>query len=382
MLQVVSGDHGARVKPTDPDRMMGMGMTNGAKPSTLSITGERPAWAPVSDAPVVGLRQVGASLWFAVPEGRTFTLGTADHHDVRLADQTVSSTHCLFDYKGRELWVEDTSSKNGTYVNGVKTTRARLIDGSILVVGQSTFVAFAEASRSRRGRDEQLDGRDPRFRIAVDAAIEAAMRGDTLVLVGEAGSGRHALARAVHEVAIGPHLPFVRLRLGADAAKHTATLDTIVGTLFVEELSTLPTTLYRRIVGLMSGSVDLAPGGQRGRLQIVVSAHAPLWQAHVPERSTQIDMPPLRDRGEDLVVLLDRFASEFLGPGHAPPSRETVAALRRYSWPGNVGELKEAMRRLAAIVKHRSQRAAGDALGLTKSAVGDWLKRRGLPTSW
>lgn len=354
-----------------------------AKHSTLSILGERPAWAPTSIAPVAGLRMIGRDFVFETPRA-PWTLGTAAGHELTVDDPTVSSSHCLFEWRGAELWVIDGESKNGTFVNGSKIGEARLIDGSVLVVGRTTFVAFAESSRGRRSREEILDGRDAQFRIAVDTAIDAAIEGRTVVAVGEQGSGREALARAIHEVAVGPHLPFVRLALGGAGVEGAHALDAPVGTIFVHELGNLPVPVYGRIVELMRrGAPSLEhPAIPSGRLQIVVSASAPLWPSSVPDDTLQVALPPLRARGDDVLLLMDRFAREELGHAGARRAfgKEVLAALRAYQWPGNVAELREAVSRLAAIAKYRSVRAAAEALGVSKSALSDWLYRRGIPT--
>jgi len=355
----------------------------GAKKTTLSLAGDRPAWAPMSSAPVVGLRMIGRETTIDVPPG-PWTLGTRADQDVVIDDPTVSSQHCAFAWRDGDLWVRDVGSKNGTFVNGAKVSDARLIDGSVLVVGRTTLVAFAESSRGRRSREELLDGKDPKFRIAVDTAIDAAMSGRPVVVVGEDGSGRERLARTIHEIAVGTHLPFVRIGLrpgGVIEAPPEA--DAPAGTVFVEELAHLPTALYGRIVGLMRrGHIEVEQGQVQGRLQVVVSSSAPLWPSALPDDALQVTLPSLRERGDDVMVLLDRFARDEFGHagGRRAFGREVLAAIRAYPWPGNVSELKRAIVHLAAICKYGSVRAAADALDMSKSALSDWLYRRGIPT--
>lgn len=344
-------------------------------PSTASIGGERPAWLPESDAPVVGFRVVGESERHEAPQGRTFTLGTAATHDIVLTDQTVSSSHCLFEWRGHDLWIQDTRSKNGTYVNGVKTERSRVIDGTVLVVGKTTMIAFAESSRHRKSRDEVLEGRDPNFRIAVDVAIAAAMRGEAVVIVGEAGSGRSALARAIHEVAVGPHLPFVHVK--AERALEDAVAKTALGTVFVDGLDT--EGAERRDALHAIRSARLAHGGMTGSVHLIVGTAQSL--ATELEHAVVVELPALRERGEDVLLLVDAFVKEHFGPD---ADREVfpvdvLVALRRYPWPENVAELKEAVRRLSLIVKHGTIEAAAQSVGRTKGAFADWLYRRGIP---
>jgi len=354
----------------------------GARKTTLSLAGDRPAWAPTSNAPVVGLRKIGEDSTIDVP-ARGWSLGTRADQDLIIDDPTVSSQHCAFTWRDGELWVRDVGSKNGTFVNGAKVSDARVIDGSVVVVGRTTFIAFAETSRHRHSREELLDGKDPKFRIAVDTAIDAAMSGRTVVAIGEAGSGRERLARAIHETVVGTHLPFVRIGLRASGVVDAAAVDPPAGTVFVEELAQQPTTVYGRIVSLMRrGRLEIEHGSLQGRLQVVVSSSTPLWPSSLPDDALQVTLPPLRERGEDLMVLLDRFAAAEFGHagGRRALGREVLTALRAYSWPGNVSELKDAIVRLAAICKHGSVRAAADARGVSKSALSDWLYRRGIPT--
>ena len=125
-------------------------------------------------------------------------------------------------------------------------------------------------------------------------------------------------------------------------------------------------------------------GGERARMMpsAMAGATIPHWPSSLPDNTLQVTLPPLRERGEDVMVLLDRFAKDALGHagGRRAFGREVLTAVRAYSWPGNISELKGAVVRLAAICKHGSVRAAGEALGMSKSALTEWLYRRNIPT--
>lgn len=340
----------------------------------MSIGEERPAWLPRAELQVVGFRIVGTETVFEIPSGRGFSLGTSETHDVTLPDATVSSSHCIFEWRGRELWLQDLKSKNGTYVNGVKTERARVVDGTVLLVGRTTLVAFAEESRHRKSRDELLEGRDPKFRIAVDAALGAAMRGEPVVIVGETGVGRSALARAIHEVAVGPHLPFMHVKAEGRA---TEIEEAKLGTVYVDGIDEQSEPQQTYLLSIFRASLLLH--GATGGIHFVLGVERePLF---VIDGATIVHLPPLRERGDDVLLLVDLFAKAHFGhdADRHVFSDETIEGLRRYAWPGNVAELKEAVERLATITKHGTVRAAAEATGLSKSALTDWLYRRKIP---
>ena len=348
---------------------------------TESVGGARPAWVPRPHARVVGLRDLESKAVYDVPRDRNFTIGKLAGNDIVLSDRTVSDQHCVFEWQGNELWLEDLQSKNGTLLNGVPVRQAQLLDGFVLLLGKTTLVAFAEDSRHRRSRDEILVGTDPGFRIAVDRAIDAAAEGHNLVLVGEQGTGRGTLARAIHEVTCGPALPFLRIGAPQERNIDVRVLDQpLGGTIYFHRFETMPQGVFRRIIAALAVGVVELPGGERA-MRVVASSLHPMPDGVLPERAEQVRLPSLRERGDDLLLLLDAFTRELIGPNanHRTLGAQTLAGMRRYQWPGNVAELREAVVRLAAVVRCGSAQGAADAMGMSKSGIADWLYRRGIP---
>ena len=99
-----------------------------------------------------------------IPPSGTFDLGSElDRHIVIVQDPSVSRKHCRFDWREAadgnghsELWITNISKTNGTFVNDLKIESLRLDDGAVIRVGRTCLVAFSEASKSRRVRDEWL----------------------------------------------------------------------------------------------------------------------------------------------------------------------------------------------------------------------------------
>lgn len=246
------------------------------------------------------------------------------------------------------------------------------------------------------------------------AAFDAARHSEPVVLIGERGCGSSMLARAIHDLAVGSAAPFVvvdlegldpedagdRLLVGDDAA---ATIRRAAG----------GTLVLDRAVGVSADSWQalLAKLGDKGggdaRLTLVLNVgddHEP-GPDPIPEGCT-IRLPSLRERREDVPILVAAFAAESVEPagGRAVAfSPEALELLARHQWPGNVAELRaEIDRALAAAHPDRTVEAehlsdeirgasetdaasgldldalAGLELAEARNAFEEWLIRRTL----
>ncbi|MEO1000741.1 MAG: sigma 54-interacting transcriptional regulator, partial [Pseudomonadota bacterium] len=209
---------------------------------------------------------------------------------------------------------------------------------------------------------------------------------DTHVVVsGETGSGKSLVARALH--ACGPRggKPFVTVNCAAhDEAELSARLfgepgarevpivaQVSGGTLCLTEVQAMPPALQARLVELMQaweGGADRAPG-----LRIVTLAEEPLAEAQAAGRlrgdlyfrlaAMELTVPALRDRGEDVLLLFERFTREFAEEyGCEPPElgAADAAFLLQSPWPGNVRQLQNLAER--AVLQARRAEAAPTGL--------------------
>jgi DNA-binding NtrC family response regulator len=223
-------------------------------------------------------------------------------------------------------------------------------------------------------------GASGQFRDVVDM-IKRVAPGDIAVLVhGESGSGKELVARAIHDAG-GRSGPFVAVNCGAIApellssqlfghekgsftgafARHRGYLERAAnGTLFLDEVSEMPLALQTHLLRVLDyGSYHRVGGDQDLPVAArIVSAtnrdplcavSAGLLREDLYYRLCGFDIavPPLRDRGDDVLLLADAFLDEFnaaAGTGHAFDAG-AAKALRRSPWPGNVRELRNAVKR-------------------------------------
>jgi transcriptional regulator with GAF, ATPase, and Fis domain len=236
----------------------------------------------------------------------------------------------------------------------------------------------------------EIVGRSPAM-ARVHELIDLVGAGDaTVLLIGESGSGKELVARAIHQRGARAGSPFVGLNCGAlpdhlqeselfgyEKGAFTGAVATKPGrfeladrgTLFLDEvgemsvraqidlLRVLETREFRRLGGTRLVRVDV---------RIIAATNRDLKQA-VEDGSFREDLyyrlhvipivvPPLRARREDIPLLAARFLVEFARV-HRRPSQElapeTIARLTEYPWPGNVRELKNLAERLAVTVRDR-----------------------------
>jgi two-component system, NtrC family, response regulator HydG len=237
---------------------------------------------------------------------------------------------------------------------------------------EELFQAVARALARRAAAPEPagaeahgLIGRSRAMR-ALHAALAAAAQQDGPVLLhGEPGSGRESAARVVHALA-GRDGPFVRLSLGARPAPAGAPerlADAVQraagGTLYLADLDAAPGGMAAEVAG------RLAParrGAASGRAALVASSSvgpAGLERLFarcgaLPRFAAVVAIPPLRERGDDVLELARYFlaeASRALGVAARAIGPAAAQALRVYAWPGNVRELRAAIMPLALAAR-------------------------------
>jgi len=220
---------------------------------------------------------------------------------------------------------------------------------------------------------------------AVIAAVDRYADGDAPVLIcGEHGTGRELVARVLHRR--GPRSPnrFVAVRptfedaptspspggsgpegSGRDACEraHRALRAASGGTLLVKDVSDLSASSQRTLWHAIRGRRGERTGDEVFDVQVVATADFDLDRAVgaaivSPElyalfQARRIDVPPLRDRGDDLPELFERWIKHYAAEiGRAQPtiSSRAISRLTAYPWPGNVAELKSIARRLVVRV--------------------------------
>jgi DNA-binding NtrC family response regulator len=213
----------------------------------------------------------------------------------------------------------------------------------------------------------------------------------TVLLLGESGTGKELFARAVHHLSMRAEQPFVALNCaaipeglvenelfghergaytGAGARKMGKLELAHRGTLFLDEIGELPLAIQSKLLRVLEERRFERVGGTQeieANVRIVTATNKDL-RAAVADKTFREDLyfriaavpitiPPLRDRGEDVLLLAEHFLERFKREFRKPALQLTAdanARLQTYPWPGNVRELQNAIER-AAILANGSQ---------------------------
>ncbi|MBK7857032.1 MAG: sigma 54-dependent Fis family transcriptional regulator [Archangiaceae bacterium] len=318
-----------------------------------------------------------------VTEG-TATLGTHEACELRLTDSGVSRKHASIELLGTRVRVKDLNSKNGTRYLGARVEGLELPLGATIELGSSRVAllpALGSALMSDRDQLGGLIGRAPSMR-RLFAQIEQVAPTDAAVLIhGQTGSGKEGVARAIHALSPRAHGPFKVFDCGtvqpellqsalfghAKGAFTGAVKDqggaleaANAGVLFFDEVAELPLDLQPALLRALETKSFTRVGDGKTRksdFRVLAATHVDLVEATQKGRfrldlyyriaALVLEVPPLKDRVDDIALLAHRFAAE--AGAKEPLSASTLAALTARTYPGNVRELKNVVERVVAM---------------------------------
>ena len=363
-------------RPEDPE----FGLTTTFQPPTASRQARRVVLR-VTEGPDEGAQ-------IQVTRSR-LTIGRATVNDLVLNDTSVSGVHAELMVDRRGILLRDLGSTNGTQVQGVRIREVWLDPGSNIQIGKTTinFLAADEVDvpLSRSDHFGALYGASTTMR-EVFAILERIAGTEMSVLIqGETGTGKELVARALHDESPRRRGPFVVLDCGslprelaeasilghkkgsftgATSDRAGAFEEANRGTLFLDEIGELPLELQPKLLRVLDRREVQRLGEHQVRkvdARVVAATHRDL-RAMVSRGEFRedlyfrlsvmgVELPPLRDRGEDVIMIAERFLDAFRATrGQAPtlgiPARTALLAER---WPGNVRELKNTIERAAYL---------------------------------
>jgi len=267
--------------------------------------------------------------------------------------------------------------------------------------GDQHIAGSLGAYRSLRGRDDLqaenlylrrevqerlgsgvIVGRSAAIQRVLDQARQVAATDSTVLLLGETGTGKELIATQIHEQSSRRGRVMVRINcaaipstlieselFGREKGAFTGALARQIGrfeladhsTIFLDEIGDLPFDVQVKLLRVLEERQIERLGSPRSvgvDVRIIAATHRNLEQRIAADAFRQdlyyrlnvfpIDVPPLRERTEDIPMLVWRFVDEFsksFGKRVDAISRENMEALQRYCWPGNIRELRNVVER-------------------------------------
>jgi transcriptional regulator with GAF, ATPase, and Fis domain len=246
---------------------------------------------------------------------------------------------------------------------------------------------------------DEIIGRSDAVLRSLQLVEQVAPTRTPVLIMGETGTGKELIARALHELSDRCHRPLVKVNCaalpanlieselfghekgaftGADSAKR-GRFDLAHGsTLFLDEIGEIPVELQSKLLRvLQEGEFDRLGGGKTTKVDVrlVVATNRDLAESvregefrsdlYYRINTFPIELPPLRDRGDDIQMLAEHFVhvhAPGLGRDVTEMSAEMMNQLHRYHWPGNVRELE-------GIVQRALISSSGPVLNLAEPLV-------------
>jgi DNA-binding NtrC family response regulator len=318
-----------------------------------------------------------------VCDGNELSIGSDPGNHLVLTDPTVSGHHCVITATPQGFLFRDLDSTNGSTLAGYRVALAYLKAGAVLGLGASLlrFDRLEEEVGEPVSPDDRFGGvigKSVAMRRIFAVLPRIAASDSTLLIAGETGTGKGVLAEAVHQASPRAKNPFVVVDCGAIpptlieselfghargaftgavAARAGAFEAAQGGTIFLDEVGELPLDLQQNLLrALEERTVKRIGAIDRVRLdvRVIAATNRDLRQAinrgafradlYYRLHVVRIELPPLRERREDVPLLVGHFYAELAGAGAAPPP-ELLASLSQHDWPGNVRELRAAVER-------------------------------------
>ena len=254
-------------------------------------------------------------------------------------------------------------------------------------------------------------GNDPALLRAIDTAIQVAHTDLSVLITGKSGVGKEFFPKIVHTNSVRKHGKYIAVNCGAIPE---GTIDSELfghvkgaftgavnerkgyfseadgGTIFLDEVAELPLSTQARLLRVLENGEFIRVGSsdvEKTNVRIVCATNVNLIEAIADGRfredlyyrlnTVPINIPPLRKRGEDVVLLFKKFTMDFATKYNVPKIQLSDSAKRaiiEYSWPGNIRQLKNIAEQISILELNREIDAAVVANYLPKE------QKNNLPT--
>lgn len=236
----------------------------------------------------------------------------------------------------------------------------------------------------------ELIGNDIKLNRAIEKAIQVAPTDISVLVTGESGVGKEALPKIIHSLSHRKHAKYIAVNCGAipegtidselfghEKGAFTGATQTRSGyfevanggTIFLDEVGELPLTTQVRLLRVLENGEFLKVGSsqvQKTDVRIVAATNINMFEAIKKEKfredlyyrlsTVEINIPPLRERRDDIHLLFRKFASDFGQKYKMPTIRledDAVQLLLKYRWPGNIRQLRNIAEQVSVLEESR-----------------------------
>jgi transcriptional regulator with PAS, ATPase and Fis domain len=237
----------------------------------------------------------------------------------------------------------------------------------------------------------ELIGNDIKLNRAIEKAIQVAPTDISVLVTGESGVGKEAIPKIIHSLSHRKHAKYIAVNCGAipegtidselfghEKGAFTGATQTRRGyfevadggTIFLDEVGELPLTTQVRLLRVLENGEFLKVGSsqvQKTDVRIVAATNISMFEAIEKEKfredlyyrlsTVEINIPPLRERREDIHLLFRKFASDFGQKYKMPTIRleeQAIQLLVKYRWPGNIRQLRNIAEQVSVLEKNRT----------------------------
>ncbi|MEO6574254.1 MAG: sigma 54-interacting transcriptional regulator [Polyangiaceae bacterium] len=309
-------------------------------------------------------------------------VGSAPAAGIVISDPAVSRIHAELELRNDGVWVKDLGSRNGTFVDGVMVVGARIPERGKITLG-STELSLADTAPEPvelwpEDHFGPMIGASTVMRQLFAFLARIAPTDSPVLVLGETGTGKELIATAIHEASPRASKPFVVVDCaalpenlieselfghakgaftGAVSSRVGAVEAADGGTVFLDEIGELPLSLQPRLLRVLeSGTIRRVGETTRRKVDVrfvsathrdirtMVNAGAFREDLYFRLAVLPVMLPPLREHPGDIPLLVRHFL-----PGNILPTSEMLAVLTKQPWLGNVRELRNFVRRAAAL---------------------------------
>jgi transcriptional regulator with PAS, ATPase and Fis domain len=233
-------------------------------------------------------------------------------------------------------------------------------------------------------------GNSPLLNNAIRVAAQVAPTDMNVLIFGESGTGKESFSKIIHQLSSRRHNTFIAVNCGAipegtidselfghEKGSFTGAVEsrkgffevTDGGTIFLDEIGEMPLGTQARLLRVLENGEFIKVGSnkaQRTNVRVVAATNINLLQAIERKKfredlyfrlsTVPIQVPALRERGNDIVLLFRKFASDFSERYQSQAlqlSPDATALLLKHPFPGNIRQLKNLVEQLSVILDHR-----------------------------